>query len=177
MQLLVSEQVLFRLDTGDGQLVLTTQRVYHSNKSGFTNIMLQDVCSVAMARTAHGWLVWAMAGCVALAACLVWMAIQADTAVREDDYRRIASAFLFLGAFLMSAFHLTRFSKMQIASPGASIELRVRTMINKEMRHFVREMETAKNARYLEGDRLPPTPAAVDAPAQNVSPAPQRRLG
>jgi hypothetical protein len=170
MKLLQSERLLFQIDTGKGHLVLTSHRVCHSSELEFTSIMLEDVCSVAVTRTAHRWILGAVGGCIAMACLLVWMAVWGDTPVPEDLYRRSASLLLFVSSILMIIFTVRRFSKIQVASPAASIQFRVRSSIRKDIRQFVREMESAKNTRYLESDRKPEAERKAETP--NSEPLP-----
>jgi hypothetical protein len=177
MKLLQSERLLFQIDTGKGHLVLTTHRVCHSSELEFTSIMLEDVCSVAVTRTAHRWILAAVGGCIAIACLLIWTVVWGDSPIPEDVYRRSASLLLFVSSILMIVFTITRFSKIQVASPAASIQFRVRNSIRKDVRQFVREMESAKNARYLESERKPvpesnPEAASKPEPAPSAEPLP-----
>jgi|SRR5579871_4649681 len=179
MKLLDSERLLFELHTGKGQLALTTHRVCHSSEGEFTSIMLENVCSVAVARLAHRGLLWIVGMFMAVAGYLVWMALRPDTAVPEQAYRAVASFLLFVSAILVIAFTLTRYSRVQVASAGASIEFRVRSRIAKDVRQFVRETEGAQNARFLELGRMAPAASTGTLPAQGTASSPdrQRRIG
>jgi hypothetical protein len=178
MELWTSERLIVRMETGGGQMVLTTHRVCHGNKATFTSIMLEDVCSVVVARMAHRWLLFIMGACIAAAAYLLWIALRGSGVVPEEDYRKVASALLFLSALIVIAFHITRFSGVQIASPGASIEIRDGSVISPELRQFVREVENARNER-LDSVRVPEPPAGSDTTPQSLTiPARrQRRTG
>ena len=178
MTLLNAERVLLRLNTGSGELVLTTHRVLHGSQAEFTSLMLEDVGSVMVARMTHRWLLAVTGACIAMASYLVWTVMQDNGSVPVEYYQRTASALLFVSAFLVIAFNVTRFTKVQFASPGATIEFRIRTMIQKEVSRFVREMENAKNTRFLQADG-PAEPRSGEAPPQrlSISPSRPRRIG
>ena len=174
MTLLNSEHLIYRLKAGNAQLVLTSHRVCHGSDNGFTSIRLEEVGSVALARMAHRWMLAAVGVCVAIAIYLVCALVQADGAALADVYRRLASALLFVSALLVIAFNITRFTRIQIASPGANIEVRFRSLIAKEIRRFVQDLEDAKDARYVQADRAQASTDA-DRPAHNLPPPSARQ--
>jgi hypothetical protein len=146
------ERITFKLETSTGKLYLTNLKVWHGNESSFTNLRVEDVGSVAAVQLTHRWLLWATGGCIALAGCLVWMAAQGIAYIGIDNYRRLASLLLFASAFLVMAFGTKRFTQLRIASSLGVIEVRVRSMIRKEIIQFVRELENAKAERSQHGN-------------------------
>lgn len=177
MTLLNNENVLSRLDTGSGALVLTSHRVLHGWDSEFTSIMLEDVTSVTVARLTYRWLLFVTGTCIAMAAYLVWMALQGGI-VPVDESRRIASALLFLSALLILTFGVKRYSEVRIASSGARIEFRIRSTIRREITRFVRDIENAKNSRFLQSERAPGPQRNEEILPPRFIPSPrQRRIG
>jgi len=152
MTLLHDEQILSRLDTGDGALVLTSHRVLHGWDSEFTSIMLEDVASVVVARLTYRWLLFLTGICIAMAAYLVYVSLEGGI-VPVDQSRRIASALLFLSALLVLTFGVKRFSQVRISSTGDRIQFRIRSTIRREVGRFVRDLENAKNRRFFQSDR------------------------
>ena len=155
MMLLDGERLIFRLETATGKLILTDLRIWHGNETEFTGIRLEDVGSVSAVQLTHRWLLWMTGICIALAACLVWMASQGVAYLGIDNYRRVASLLLFASAILVMLFGTKRFTQVRIASNLATIEVRVRSLIGSELTRFVRDLEEAKNARYRLAGPIP----------------------
>ena len=149
MTLLNSEQVISRIDTGHGELVLTSHRVVHGWETQFTSILLADVGSVVVARLTHRWMLFVIGTCVLMAAGLVALAFGSGGFGPVDIYRQLASALLFLSAFLVVTFGVKRFSMVQITSPQASIELRVRSVIRKDLNRFLVNLDKARIVWYF----------------------------
>jgi len=181
MTLMDEERLIFRLDTNAGRLFLTSLRVWHGSDSAFTSIRLEDVSSVAIANLTHTWLLWATGGCITLAGTLVWMASHGAGPLGPEFGPKVASLLLFVSALLVMAFGMKRYTRVRIVAQGATIEVRVRSMIRKEITRFVRDMEDAKNARYQPAERTPEPPPLrsmdLDWGHQSVSPPLQRRTG
>jgi len=155
MMLMDGERLIFRLETATGKLFLTDLRIWHGNETEFTGIRLEDVGSVSAVQLTHRWLLWMTGVCIILAACLVWMAAQGVAYLGIDNYRRVASLLLFASAVLVMLFGTKRFTQVRIASNLATIEVRVRSMIGRELTKFVRDLEEAKNARYRVAGHMP----------------------
>ena len=152
--LMDGERLSIQLETSSGKLFLTNLRVWHSSDSEFTSIRVEDVSSVAVVQLTHRWLLWTTGACIVLAAGLVWMGSQGVASLGMENYRRVASLLLLVSAILVMAFGTKRFTQMRIASGAETIEVRVRSMIRREMIQFVREMESAKSARSRQTSRV-----------------------
>ncbi|GEM_PF-2911454 len=161
MTLTEGERLILRLQTATGRLFLTDLRVWHSSESEFTSIRLEDVSSVAVMQLTHRWLLWITGACTTVAAGLVWMGSQGVPFVGTETYRWIASVLLFVSAILVMAFGTKRFTLVRIAAQAATIEVRIRTMVRKEIIKLVRDLEDAKNARYRQVGHAP-APETVD---------------
>lgn len=177
MTLLNDENVLSRLDTGSGALVLTTHRVLHGWDSEFTSIMLEDVGSVVVARLTYRWLLFVTGSCVAMAAYLVWVSLEGGM-IPVAESRRIASALLFLSALLVLTFGVKRYSEVRISSAGDRIRLRIRSTIRREIGRFVRDLENAKSRRFFQSDRAREAQSSGDIlPPRFIPASKQRRTG
>lgn len=148
MTLADGERLILRLQTATGKLFLTDLRIWHSSESEFTSIRLEDVSSVAVMQLTHRWLLWITAACTSVAAALVWMGSQGIPFVGTETYRWVASGLLFVSAVLVMAFGTRRFTLLRITAHAAMIEVRIRSMVRKEIIKLVRDLEDAKNARY-----------------------------
>ena len=149
MTLLNSEIVISRLDTGSGELVLTSHRVLHGWQTKFTSIMLKDVGSVVMARLTHRWILFVAGTCVAMAVCLVAAATGRREIEPVDTYRLVASTLLFASAFLVVAFGVKRFNMVQISSPRGKIGFRVRSALRRDTKRFLVDLDRARIVWYF----------------------------
>jgi len=84
MTLFNDENVLTRLETDNGALVLTTRRVLHGWDSEFTSTMREDVGSVVVARLTYRWLTGSR---IALAAYLVWVSLEGGIVPLKEPHR------------------------------------------------------------------------------------------
>ena len=147
MTLLNSETVLSRIDDGQVELVLTTDRVVYGSKTKFTSIRLEDVGSAVLLRLTHGWILAITGTCFTIATSIIAMAVQNDGIGPLDFGSRLASALLFLSAYLVVAFGNKRFDMIQISSPEATIAFGIRTIFRKDVDRFLCDLNKMRFAR------------------------------
>jgi len=138
MDLIEDEKVLFRTTADD--LFVTTHRVRDGSESKFTSIMLEEVCSVCVGRTAYRWRLVLAVMCDALAAYFAFI-------VQDGQGSALSLSLALLGALSLVAYYVTRSSLVEIASQGARIQFEMSSV--SEVAEFVGTLESAKNERYL----------------------------
>lgn len=138
IDLFEEERVLFRTTADD--LLVTTHRVRDGSDSKFTSIMLEEVCSVRVGRTAYRWRLVLAVICDALAAYFALI-------VRDGQGSALSVSLALLGALSLVAYYVTRSSVVEVASPGARIQFEMSSV--SEVAEFVGTLESAKNQRYL----------------------------
>jgi len=144
MKLFEDEQILFRLDKVD--VVLTTHRVRRGDKADFTSILLEQVCSVAVERTARPFML--VLGIVCLVVAVAFAIAASNSFSRADDYQvgMVVAGILGLACFLI--YYITRFSIVKIASAGDSIEFKASRIGQAKVLDFVNALELAKSDRH-----------------------------
>lgn len=192
-----SEQVLSRVLTSNGELVLTSHRVVYGWRTRFTSIRLSDVRSVRVARLARRWTTCVIGACVGIVALQMGSTIFRFWPV--DIQLQQASALLFLVAFLLVILGINRFNVIQISSPTATIRFRISRLKRDQVQGLLRDLDRVRVSRYSAGKgriavqnspvhvqvaatrnaaRTEPAPPAASAPAPNrsaVRPAVGRR--
>ena len=143
-----SEIVISRVDTSSGPLVLTSHRVLYGRPTEFTSIPLEDVGSVIIAHLAQRWILFVGGTCAGMAVCLA-MAMGYGGIGPVGPARELASALLFVGAFLVVAFGVKRFSRVQISSPNGSIAFRIRSALRKDVKRFLADLDRARTVWYF----------------------------
>lgn len=130
------EQVIDRLDSCG--LILTTHRIREGSEREFTSLMLEQICSIAVERVAKTWLL------------VIGIAGIAGTAIAAE-YQRIevgsALALSVVGLVLILWYGLTRFRVVQIASPRASIFVRIPRRNAQSVLRLIDAIEFAKSER------------------------------
>jgi|SRR5579872_7201659 len=149
MTVLNSEQVISRIDTGHGELVLTNRRVAHRWQSKFSSIKLEDVGLARVARPRHRWMRVVTGTCVAMAAFLVEMVIQGRDFEPVDIYHSATSALLFLTAFLVVVFGVKHLTMVQISSREVIIAFRIRKAVRRDINRFLLDLDKARIGRYF----------------------------
>jgi hypothetical protein len=147
MTLFNSETVLSRIDDGQVELVLTTDRVVYGSKTKFTSIRLEDVGSAILLRLTHGWILAITGTCFTIATSIIAMAVQNDGIGALDFGRRLASALLFLSAYMVVAFGNKRFDMIQISSPEATIAFPIRSIFRKDVERLLCDLNKIRFAR------------------------------
>jgi hypothetical protein len=161
MTLLDGEKVLLETEAGD--LVVTTHRVRHgSQKSEYTSIMLEEICSVEVTRKARPWML--IAAWTLLVATLLWVARlgflfnAAATLDAIAEYERSARRALIYGGtmsgFFFMAYFWIRYRVVVLASAGAKIEWVVERLGPDYVAGCVDQVEAARNERLLLLNRI-----------------------
>lgn len=118
-------------------------------QSNFTDILLEDVGAVMVARLSHRWMLFVVGVCIEMMAWLA-RALTLGNLEPVEMHRQIASTLLFLGAFLVVTFGVQRFSLVQISSQRATIGFRIASDIRNDIKRFLLDLDHARMVWYLE---------------------------
>ena len=141
MELMSEENIL--LTSENKEATLTTHRFRFQTKNGgksyVASIMLEELCSCELTHKSSPLLL-----VLSLIFLIAGMVIGSTTEESAVTYIGIILAVIFLIAFFFS-----RRGVISLASASKTINLKTSGMSLEKMTHFIDEVESAKNQRYL----------------------------